>query len=72
VFLPDHGHAMFYPRSPLSISGVIEAIKDGVTKRINGTRGEVGRLLQSRFFDRALRTVGEYMEKVPYIHLSPV
>ena len=27
---------------------------------------------QPRFFDRALRTVQEYKEKVEYIHLNPV
>ncbi|MGD0126856.1 MAG: hypothetical protein ABSF46_15955 [Terriglobia bacterium] len=27
---------------------------------------------QPRFFDRALRTVKEYNEKVEYIHLNPV
>jgi len=27
---------------------------------------------QPRFFDRALRTVREYHEKVEYIHLNPV
>jgi len=40
----------------------------GVNKRL-GTEGE---LWQPRFFDRALRTVGEYNEKVEYIHLNPV
>jgi hypothetical protein len=29
VFLLDHGHAIFYPRRPLTISRVIKAIKDG-------------------------------------------
>ena len=29
-------------------------------------------LCQPRFFDRALRTVKEYNEKVEYIHLNPV
>jgi REP element-mobilizing transposase RayT len=38
VFLPDHWHAIFYPRSPLAISRVLEAIKDGATKRINRSR----------------------------------
>jgi hypothetical protein len=51
---------------------VIEAIKDGATKRINCSRGKVGRLLEARFFDRALRTVQEYNEKVQSIHLNPV
>jgi REP element-mobilizing transposase RayT len=32
VFLPDHWHAIFYPRHPLTISRVMEAIKDGATK----------------------------------------
>jgi REP element-mobilizing transposase RayT len=72
VFLPDHWHAVFYPRHPLTISLVMEAIKDGATKRINRARREAGRLWQPRFFDRALRTVKEYHEKVEYIHLNPV
>ncbi len=29
-------------------------------------------LWQGRFFDRALRTVKQYNEKVEYIHLNPV
>jgi hypothetical protein len=32
VFLPDHWHAIFYPRRPLTISRAMEAIKDGATK----------------------------------------
>ena len=50
----------------------MQAIKDGATKRINRSRREAGVLWQPRFFDRALRTVGEYSEKVQYIHLNPV
>ncbi len=72
VFLPDHWHAIFYPRHPLTISRVMEAIKDGATKRINRSRREAGLLWQPRFFDRALRTVKEYNEKVQYVHLNPV
>ena len=39
---------------------------------INRQRGAEGELWQSRFFDRALRTVQEYHEKVEYLHLNPV
>ena len=42
------------------------------TRLINAGRGERGVLLQGRFFDRALRTVKEYNEKVAYIHWNPV
>ncbi len=72
VFLPDHWHAIIYPDGPLTISRVMESIKDGATKRINHARREAGVLFQPRFFDRALRTVKEYQEKVEYIHLNPV
>ena len=42
------------------------------TRQINKLRREAGILWQGRFFDRALRTVKEYHEKVEYIHLNPV
>lgn len=72
VFLPDHWHAIIYNRDPLTISRVMEAIKVSSTLRINGSQKRTGRLWQPRFFDRALRTVREYNEKVEYIHLNPV
>ena len=71
-FLPDHWHAIVYPSFPLTLSRVLEAVKVGATLRINRRQGERGVLLQGRFFDRALRTVREYHEKVEYIHLNPV
>jgi putative transposase len=72
VFLPDHWHAIIFPRFPVTISRVMESIKVGSTLRINAGRGERGLLWQPRFFDRALRRVKEYYEKVEYIHLNPV
>jgi putative transposase len=72
VFLPDHWHAIFFPRFPLTISRLMEAIKVGSTLRLNEVRKESGLLWQPRFFDRALRTVKEYGEKVGYIHQNPV
>ena len=72
VFLPDHWHAILFPRHPLTISEVMEAIKVGSTLRVNAGRKESGLFWQPRFFDRALRTVKEYCEKVEYIHLNPV
>ena len=72
VFLPDHWHAIFYPPYPLTISRVMESIKVGATKIINRSRCEAGLLFPPRFFDRALRTVREYHEKVEYIHYNPV
>jgi putative transposase len=72
VFLPDHWHAICAPRYPLTISVAIKSIKMSSLILINRLRGERGELWQGRFFDRALRTVREYNEKVEYIHLNPV
>jgi len=72
VFLPDHWHAICAPRYPLTISVAIKSIKMSSMILINRGRGEPGELWQGRFFDRALRTVEEYNEKVESIHLNPV
>ena len=72
VFLPDHWHAIIYPPHPLTISRVFQAVKVSSMILINLGRRESGELWQGRFFDRALRTVKEYMETVEYIHLNPV
>ena len=71
VFLPDHGHAILLPRHPLTISEGMESIKGGSTLRINARRNESGLWWQPRFFDRALRPVKEYCEKVESLHLNP-
>ena len=39
---------------------------------LNTARRQQGQIWQPRFFDRALRTVKEYFEKVEYIHQNPV
>ena len=72
LLLPDHWHAIIYPPYPLSISRVFQAVKVSSTTAVNVRFGEKGELWQERFFDRALRTVREYHEKVEYIHLNPV
>jgi putative transposase len=72
VFLPDHWHAICAPRDPVTISLVMKSVKQSSTTAINGSRGAQGELWQPRFFDRALRTVNEYNEKVEYIHMNPV
>ena len=72
VFLPDHWHAIIYPRHPLTISRVMKEIKMRSTREINSLRGEDDRIWQGRFFERALRTVKEYQDCLAYIHSNPV
>jgi putative transposase len=72
VFLPDHWHGIAAPRYPTTISQVIKSVKHSSLTGINQRRDAEGELWQPRFFDRALRTVQEYNEKVEYFHLNPV
>jgi hypothetical protein len=51
---------------------VIRCAKRSSVTGISQRRGTEGELWQPRFFDRALRAVKEYHEKVEYIHLNPV
>ena len=39
---------------------------------VNRCRGAEGELWQPSFFDRALRSVNEYHQKVQYLHPNPV
>ena len=72
VFLDDHWHAIIFPPHPLTISRVFQSVKVSSMISIKVGRHEAGELWQGRFFDRGLRRVKEYHEKVEYIHLNPV
>jgi len=72
VFLPDHWHCICAPVYPVTISLAMKSVKQSSMSAVNQYRGAEGELWQPRFFDRALRSVKEYNEKVEYIHLNPV
>jgi hypothetical protein len=56
---------------PVTISLAMKSVKQSSMSAVNQRRGAEGKLWQPRFFDRALRTVKEYNEKVEYLHLKP-
>ena len=72
VFLPDHWHCICAPQYPATISLAMKSVKQSSMSAMNRRRGTEGELWQPRFFDRALRTVKEYNEKVEYIHMNPI
>ncbi len=72
VFLPNHWHAICALQHPVTIIEVMKSIKVSSTTLINEGRSRSGGLWVGRYFDRALRTVKEYHEKVDYIHRNPV
>ena len=72
VFLLDHWHAICEPVYPVTISLAMKSVKQSSVSAMNLRRSASGEVWQPRFFDRALRTVKEYNEKVEYIHRNPV
>ena len=72
VLLPDHWHALVWPRYPLTISQVIHDIKAGSARRLHEPRGSEGRLWQHQFWDRFVRHRQEFRERLEYVHLNPV
>ena len=69
-FMPDHVHAILFPQDETKISDVMMRLKIAASRRIRPIRGVA--FWQSRFYDRALRTRGEYDEAYDYIHMNPV
>jgi hypothetical protein len=50
----------------------MKRVKLKSTSLINARRSQQGELWQARFYDYALRTVGDYHDCVDYIHRNPV
>ena len=69
-FMPDHVHMILFPQEQTTISDAIMRFKVAASRRIRPLRGEA--FWQARFYDRALRTRGEYDEALDYIHMNPV
>ena len=68
---PFRGESGSIARSEVSGARARPAMPE-VFVNSDSRRGAEGELWQARFFDRALRTVKEYNEKVEYIHMNPV
>jgi putative transposase len=72
VFMPDHWHALIWPRSPLTISQVLDRLKTESSTRIGEYRGMEGHFWQHRFWDRFVRNKREFNERLEYMHNNPV
>lgn len=72
VFLPDHWHALLWPSYPLTISQVMQRLKEESSSRINQYRGRSGSLWQPRFWDRFVRNRREFNQRLEYMHFNAV
>jgi putative transposase len=72
VLMPDHWHALIWPRHPLLISQVLHDVKKLSALRLHAVRGSVGPLWQHQFWDRFVRDATEFNERLEYTHMNPV
>jgi len=72
VLMPDHWHALIWPRFPETISGVIQNVKRVSSFKLNRFRHGRVPLWQHQFWDRFVRHTQEFRERLDYMHFNPV
>ena len=72
VVLPDHWHALIWPRPPLTISRAVQSVKWQAASLLNRKRGRRGTVWQHQFWDRFVRHERELAERLDYMHHNPV
>ena len=72
VVMPDHWHALLFPRHPLAVSRVVQDVKYVSARRLNRVRQSHGALWQHQFWDRFVRHEKEFHARLEYMHFNPV
>ena len=70
VLMPDHWHALIWPRHPLTISQALHDVKKTSARRLHRQRGTEGPLWPHQFWDRFVRHAREFNERLEYMHLN--
>ena len=70
--MPDHVHAIVFPHEESTISEVMRRFKLAVYQKLKAVGSRVEPFWQSRFYDHAVRTRGEFDDTLQYIHMNPV
>jgi len=71
VVMPDHRHLLMAPLHS-GLQDGMHRLKMKTGRRIRKVRGQHGPFWQARYFDFILRRVGDFWEKLQYIHENPV
>jgi len=73
VVMPNHVHALLWPKSPHTLSEILKSWKGFTARKINEVIGKTGeRFWQPESFDRWLRDSGEEPGYRDYIENNPV
>jgi putative transposase len=71
VVMPTHVHLLFAPRR-VGLISIMREFKSRTAQQLTATCGVKGPIWQPRYFDFVLRRVGDFWDKLEYIHQNPV
>jgi putative transposase len=70
--MPDHVHIIFKPLNDFTLQSIMKGIKGVSARLINQYRKTKGNVWQEESFDRIIRDVDEFEEKLQYMFNNPV
>ena len=71
VIMPSHAHLLIAPKAA-GLIAVMREFKSCTALKLAVSRGSVRSFWQPRYFDFVLRRVGDFWDKLAYIHQNPV
>ncbi len=70
--MPDHVHLLLKPLATFDLVRVMMGIKGASARLLNKHRKTTGRVWQQESWDRIIRDVAEFDEKLQYMYDNPV
>lgn len=71
VVMPTHAHLLLAPQR-VGLISIMREFKSRTGQQLTTGRGVRGAIWQPRYFDFVLRKVGDFWDKLEYIHQNPV
>jgi REP element-mobilizing transposase RayT len=71
VVMNDHAHVIVTPKGDHELEAIVQSWKSFTANRMQRVFARVGVIWQDEYYDRILRNVRDYQEKVRYILENP-
>lgn len=71
VIMPSHVHLLLAPKG-MGLIAIMREFKSRTGQQLATARGTSAAIWQPRYFDFVLRRVGDFWDKLEYIHQNPV
>ena len=70
--MPDHAHLLLKPIAGFDLSRIMKGIKGARHRLVNRHRNGQGNVWQDESWDRIVRDIDEFQEKLEYMYNNPV